>query len=459
MKQLKKLMALAGWLVMTGLAAAVDTPTPSPTSTPSPTPTPTTSPTPVDGYPVMRDATTHNRTVSTGTVSDIAVWAAGDYYVNETGDTMTGSLLITSGNPALNATTTSPQAGYFASSSTNPGAPTSTVGVLGSESTGPANIADNFDSNNGIAFIARSQTGPSGFFRAGSRYATPAFDASDNTSATLVVQLGDSQPSSTMMVQVQNETQHLVFGADGDGNTFTTGTATVAGSSIVYGYSFEVKSPVVAPGSTQTIDAAGDSIAPDASGRAVLDSDSAAGWTLTSTPTIADPVIGSSGNGQILVVCASNGDTDKTFIQDQATLANSNVRLKYPKRLITDGAYLTLMWDGVVWNETAYTGPDVETISIPDNGGGTPADYTLVASARVIKLSTADADGANVTMSETGIKEGQQLTVVNIGANTLNFADTGGVSELAGAFAAGIHDSITMTYNGTTWEEEGRSDN
>lgn len=69
-------------------------------------------------------------------------------------------------------------------------------------------------------------------------------------------------------------------------------------------------------------------------------------------------------------------------------------------------------------------------------------------------------DGCDVTMGETGPPTiGQIVTIVNETTPTVNFADTSGVSELAGAFAAGQWDSISMIYLGSRWVETNRSNN
>ena len=104
-------------------------------------------------------------------------------------------------------------------------------------------------------------------------------------------------------------------------------------------------------------------------------------------------------------------------------------------------------------------------LSIPDNGnGGTAAAYTFTPTtdaARLVEVTCLDAQGCDVTMGETSVKNGQVVTFVNVAANVVNYADSAGVSELAGAFAAGINDVLHVYYSTalTTWIETGRSDN
>lgn len=100
-----------------------------------------------------------------------------------------------------------------------------------------------------------------------------------------------------------------------------------------------------------------------------------------------------------------------------------------------------------------------QSISIADNGGGTAAAYTLTPTSSFVELRCNDADGCDITMDETGATAGQFLTVINVFSNTLNFADTAGVSELTGAFAMGTSDTLSMVYSTSAWNEVSRSNN
>ncbi|PJC22324.1 hypothetical protein CO059_02650 [candidate division WWE3 bacterium CG_4_9_14_0_2_um_filter_48_10] len=66
-------------------------------------------------------------------------------------------------------------------------------------------------------------------------------------------------------------------------------------------------------------------------------------------------------------------------------------------------------------------------------------------------------------MGETDVEEGTLVLIVNVSANTVNFADTAGVSELVGDFAAGQWDSLTLIYavygEDSSWVEVSRSNN
>lgn len=100
-----------------------------------------------------------------------------------------------------------------------------------------------------------------------------------------------------------------------------------------------------------------------------------------------------------------------------------------------------------------------QTLTVAADGAGTAAAADLTPTRPYIEIDCQDTDGCNITMKEASALEGELIRIVNISANTVNFADTGAVSELAGAFAAGQWDSITMVYEGTRWVETSRSNN
>lgn len=102
----------------------------------------------------------------------------------------------------------------------------------------------------------------------------------------------------------------------------------------------------------------------------------------------------------------------------------------------------------------------VTAITVNDNGnGGTAATDTLTPATKNIQYTCNDAQGCDVTLSETGAVNGYRVTIANLSANTVNFADTAGVTELAGAFAMGPLDSMTIIYQNDRWIEACRSNN
>lgn len=101
---------------------------------------------------------------------------------------------------------------------------------------------------------------------------------------------------------------------------------------------------------------------------------------------------------------------------------------------------------------------DAQTIA--DNGnGGTTATLTLNPASGIVEITCNDANGCDVTMGETGVLDGTPVRIYNISANTVNFADTSGVSELTGAVALGQYDSLTITYVQDRWIMDATSNN
>lgn len=98
--------------------------------------------------------------------------------------------------------------------------------------------------------------------------------------------------------------------------------------------------------STQSVTAATYTILANAT-RIVLDPN--ADYTMTSAPTIADGVA-----GQLVYIMAANGETNTVTVQDQDTLASSNLQLGATTRAISGKDVLTLIFDGTDWVEQAY---------------------------------------------------------------------------------------------------------
>jgi hypothetical protein len=102
----------------------------------------------------------------------------------------------------------------------------------------------------------------------------------------------------------------------------------------------------------------------------------------------------------------------------------------------------------------------VHSFSIADNGNGTKAAGTLTPTSSFVEATCSDGNGCDVTMSETGALQGQQLTIVNVSANAADFADSAGVFETpAGGISLGQYDSVTAIYMSDRWIATSRSDN
>lgn len=105
----------------------------------------------------------------------------------------------------------------------------------------------------------------------------------------------------------------------------------------------------------------------------------------------------------------------------------------------------------------------VDARTIADDATGANAALTLQPNSTYVEISCADAQGCDVTLSEAAaIEIGEHATICIVAqtAGATNFADTAGVTQLAGAFAANIDDCLTIRY-GTSpaWREVARSAN
>ena len=108
----------------------------------------------------------------------------------------------------------------------------------------------------------------------------------------------------------------------------------------------------------------------------------------------------------------------------------------------------------------------VHAMTIASNGVGASVNTETVfgintarATESYIEVTCNDVDGCTVIMGETNVPRGLEVIFANVGTNTLNFQDTAGVSELAGAFASATNGTIHMIYTGSAWLELGRSAN
>ncbi len=124
---------------------------------------------------------------------------------------------------------------------------------------------------------------------------------------------------------------------------------------------------------------------------------------------------------------------------------------------------VTVSSAGAIQADAGITGTmylsTAQAFTVADSGNGSAATGTLTPTSSVVVVTCSDADGCTVTMGEGSAAAGQVVTVVNTSANAASFADTAGVSEIAGAFVMGQYDTLKLVYAGTTWIETGRSNN
>lgn len=103
----------------------------------------------------------------------------------------------------------------------------------------------------------------------------------------------------------------------------------------------------------------------------------------------------------------------------------------------------------------------VQSASCADSGDGSASTLTLLPTANFIQLTNSDANGCTVTMSETGMVAGTEITIaiVSNAGGTVDFADTSGVTELSGALTLAIYDTLRLAYTTSRWVMLGTSNN
>lgn len=203
-------------------------------------------------------------------------------------------------------------------------------------------------------------------------------------------------------------------------------------------------------------------------------------FTLAGNPAMAASGVAGATTGIIfegatanafegLLISADITTPDKTWTLPDATgtiaLTISNVAtataLAVNGANCSAGSYpLGVDASGAVESCTVAPGNTVHAYSVADSGDGSKAADTLLPTGTYVACTCLDADGCTITMSETGPPTtGAPVTIVAVGANACEFADTSGVSELAGAFVAGTGDSLELVYVGSAWVERNRSNN
>ena len=101
----------------------------------------------------------------------------------------------------------------------------------------------------------------------------------------------------------------------------------------------------------------------------------------------------------------------------------------------------------------------IQTLTVADSGDANPAAANLDPTSKYIEITCNDVHTCDITLQETSAFQQFEVTIINISANVVDFADTAGITELVGAFAAGQYDTLTLIYISDRWIEKGRSDN
>jgi len=167
-----------------------------------------------------------------------------------------------------------------------------------------------------------------------------------------------------------------------------------------------------------------------------------------------------------------NSNADETTISNNNCYSNTYSNLYIPSGSIDNVVYGNLFDQGttIVSTTDSYVPIykftvhgklvyGIDNVTIAASGDGNPATHTLIPTATYVELTCSDSDNCTITMSETGAVQGQTCTITNISANVCDFADSAGVSELAGAFAMGQYDMLDLIYLSDRWVERCRANN
>lgn len=108
--------------------------------------------------------------------------------------------------------------------------------------------------------------------------------------------------------------------------------------------------------------------------------------------------------------------------------------------------------------DLGQAGDTPQAATCADSGDASPGALTINPTTAIVYLTVSDADGCTVTMGETNVASGLRVDLVTV-AGSATYADTSGVTELAGGFTAATWDVLRLRYVADRWVETGRSDN
>jgi len=124
-----------------------------------------------------------------------------------------------------------------------------------------------------------------------------------------------------------------------------------------------------------------------------------------------------------------------------------------------DGVYEFEVQDDGDTNIGGKLSHTADTVTIADSGDGNPATDTLEPTSSNVQLTCNDVHKCTMSMGDTNAVDGDIVRIVNVSANVCDFADTGGVTELVGAYAMGQWQSLDLLYTVDRWRETSRSAN
>ena len=158
-------------------------------------------------------------------------------------------------------------------------------------------------------------------------------------------------------------------------------------------------------------------------------------WVVTKLLTVTDTATFTSGVNVAGTLAASGGlDAAGTTVDSLIVEGNGDVvgNFEVADHLLTQA-------------ELYMIPPDALTVT---NGG------VITPTASVMELTAAGAVGAELINAA----DGQLLILINTSANTITISETA-AAVMAGNFAMGQGDSLTLMGNGVVWYELSRSNN
>jgi len=207
------------------------------------------------------------------------------------------------------------------------------------------------------------------------------------------------------------------------------------------------------PSTAQVINAAGDAILANA---LLVELNPDADYTLTSAPTIANGT-----EGQWLLITVAAGEANTVTVQDQGTLASTNILLKdsIAFKTIADGDTLALRFNGTDWVEMFGPTSAGVTFATFTDGDTTPsvAGNNYFKTANTGATTITDFGDPSTNGHEITIDFGDALTTIQASANIRLQGGVTSPTNDYGPSVAGV--SLTLYYNGTQWREKSRSVN
>lgn len=168
-----------------------------------------------------------------------------------------------------------------------------------------------------------------------------------------------------------------------------------------------------------------------------------------------------TGTGQAIDLQAST--VDDTYLADNtysgtgaATINDSGTGTIYANQLDSSGNLVT---SDIFLEERLMLGVDSRTIA--DTGDASPATLTLNPNSSYVEITCNDTDTCDITMDEASpVIQGQIVYIVNLSANSVDFADSAGVQEVSGSpLALGQYDTVTLIYSSDRWIQFATSNN